>query len=78
MVVQWLSGFTLALKWHWIGARLFEWLSNCNQINLVVVQWLSGSTLEEVKLHWIGTRLVDWLKQWGFSGTGLVCINLTE
>ena len=56
MVVQWLSGSTLEVKWHWIGTRLVEWLSN--QVTRVAFQWLSGSAFA-VKLHLIGTRLVE-------------------
>ena len=60
MVVQWLSGCTLALKWHWIGARLFEWLSIGNQAIGLLVQWLFGSSFS-FKWYWIGTRLVELL-----------------
>ena len=32
VVVQWLSGCTLAVKSHWIGTRLVEWLAIGNQV----------------------------------------------
>ena len=63
MVVQWLSGLSLAFKWYWIGIdllsgyslviRYFEWYSN----GRVVVHWqLIGTGLE---LDWlIGYPLV--------------------
>ena len=57
MVVQWLSGITLTVKWHWIRTRSVELLHIGIQVILVDVQWLSGSTLA-VKWLWIGTRLV--------------------
>ena len=50
----------MAVKWHWIGNGLDEWLSIGKRVISVVFYCPSGITVA-VKWHCIGNGLVEWL-----------------
>ena len=60
MVLCFLIGSRVTLKWYWIGVELVQLSFIGSKLIRVALCGLIGSTVTG-KWHWIDTRIVEWL-----------------